>query len=234
MPQPTPFPPLACVVLAAGQGTRMKSEFPKVLHPVAGAPMLWHVLHACETASPESIVVVVGPNSSALEKAAAPHPCVVQKNPLGTGDAVKAARKTLADFSGDVIVLFGDGPLITTESLRAMQRKRKETGASVVVAGFSPENPASYGRLVIDETGNLSKIVEASEATPEENAISLCNGGVMLFDAAQLWPLLDQLRNGPAHPQFLIIRMRTEDSHVHELPDVNEIQRVHEAIGIAE
>jgi bifunctional UDP-N-acetylglucosamine pyrophosphorylase/glucosamine-1-phosphate N-acetyltransferase len=204
MTQETPLPPLACVVLAAGLGTRMRSDLPKVLHPVAGVPMLRHVLNACEAASPEQIVVVVGPDADAVQKVVAPYPCVVQQKPLGTGDAVKTARKALIDFAGDIIVLFGDGPLITPESLRLMQRKREETGAAVVVAGFSPENPAAYGRLIIDETGNLAEIVEASEATPEQNAIKLCNGGVMLFEASKLWPMLDQLRDDNVKKEFFL------------------------------
>ncbi|MFA4993844.1 MAG: bifunctional UDP-N-acetylglucosamine diphosphorylase/glucosamine-1-phosphate N-acetyltransferase GlmU [Bdellovibrionales bacterium] len=198
------LPPLACVVLAAGQGTRMKSDLPKVLHPVAGVPMLRHVLNVCEALSPERIIVVVSPNSSAIEKVAAPHMCIVQKTPVGTGDAVKAARKALVDFAGNIIVLFGDGPLITVDSLRLMQRKRETTNATVVVAGFSPENPASYGRLIIDESGNLSKIIEASETSSEQNITGLCNGGVMLFDSGKLWTLLDQLQDNNAKKEFFL------------------------------
>jgi len=182
----------------------MKSDRPKVLHCVAGVPMLRHVLTVCEALAPENIVVVVGPNADPIKAVASPHPCVVQERPLGTGDAVKAARKTLVDFAGDVVVLFGDGPLILTDSISAMQRRRAETGAAVVVAGFSPENPASYGRLVIDETGNLSKIVEACETTPEQDAIHLCNGGVMLFDASKLWPMLDALRDDNAKKEYFL------------------------------
>ncbi|MDD3370535.1 MAG: bifunctional UDP-N-acetylglucosamine diphosphorylase/glucosamine-1-phosphate N-acetyltransferase GlmU [Alphaproteobacteria bacterium] len=198
------LPPLACVVLAAGLGTRMKSELPKVLHPVAGIPMLTHVLNVCKETKPEHIVVVVGPDASEIEKVAAPYRCFVQQKPLGTGDAVKAVRKALVDFAGDVIVLFGDGPLIRPESLLLMQEHRRKTGAAVVVAGFTPDNPASYGRLIIDETGNLSEIVEASETTPEQNAIRLCNGGVMLFDSGKLWPMLDQLRDDNAKQEFFL------------------------------
>jgi len=166
--------------------------------------MLRHVLNACEALSPERIVAVVGPNAAPVEQLASPHPCVIQKQPLGTGDAVKAARKTLVDFAGDIIVLFGDSPLVTTSSLRLMQNRRKETGATVVVAGFTPKHPASYGRLIIDETGNLSAIVEVTEATPEQSAVGLCNGGVMLFDASKLWPLLDELRDDNAKNEFFL------------------------------
>jgi bifunctional UDP-N-acetylglucosamine pyrophosphorylase/glucosamine-1-phosphate N-acetyltransferase len=199
-----PFPPLACVILAAGQGTRMKSDLPKVLHPVAGMPMIAHVLNACAELNPERIVGVIAPNAKAIEQAVTPHPCAVQQKPLGTGDAVKAARNALASFTGDVIVLFADSPLITAASLRAMQRKRQETNASIVVAGFTPADPAAYGRLITDKSGNLSEIIETSEATSEQRAINLCNGGVMLFDAAKLWPLLDQLRDDNAKKEFFL------------------------------
>ncbi len=199
-----PLPPLACIVLAAGMGTRMKSDLPKVLHPVAGVPMLRHVLAACEEASADQIVVVVGADASAIKQVAAPHACVVQEKPLGTGDAVKAARKSLVDFAGDIIVLFGDGPLITADTLRHMQVKRREMDAAVVVAGFSPENPAAYGRLIIDESGNLSEIIEACEATEEQNALKLCNGGIMLFNSAKLWPLLDQINDNNMKKEFFL------------------------------
>ena len=202
-PLPPP-PPVACVLLAAGQGARMKSDLPKVLHPVAGLPMIAHVVHTCQELQPEHIVVVVAPNTPGIEQAVKPFPCVVQSQPQGTGDAVKAARKILADFTGDVIVLFGDGPLVTADSLRLMQRRRQETGAAIVVAGFSPDNPASYGRLILDDLGHLSRIVESSEASPEQSTIKLCNGGMMLFDAAKLWSLLDQLNNDNAKKEFFL------------------------------
>ncbi len=239
MNQNTQYPPLACVVLAAGQGTRMKSALPKVLHPVAGAPMLKHVLRVCEELSPEHIVVVAPPNSPAIEQAAAPHACVVQKEPLGTGDAVKATRKALVDFAGDIVVLFGDGPLVTAGSLRKLQARREETGAVVVVAGFSPDNPASYGRLIIDETGNLQKIVEASEASDEEHAIRLCNGGVMLFDAAKLWPMLDQLRNDNAKGEYFLtdcvaLTQQEGNNSVVEIISADEVLGINTRVELAQ
>jgi bifunctional UDP-N-acetylglucosamine pyrophosphorylase/glucosamine-1-phosphate N-acetyltransferase len=239
MTQNEPLAPLACVVLAAGQGTRMKSEVPKVLHPVAGLPMIRHVLNTCEELAPERIVVVVSPNATAVEQAASPHRCAVQRQSLGTGDAVKAARKELVDFAGDIVVLFADGPLITADSLRLMQRKREETGATVVVAGFSPENPASYGRLIIDETGNLSEIIEASEATPEQDAINLCNGGVMLFDSGKLWPMLDMLRDDNAKKEFFLtdcvaLAQQNGDSSVVATISVDEVLGINNRIELAQ
>jgi len=198
------LPPLACVVLAAGQGTRMKSDLPKVLHPIAGLPMITHVLNACSALSPDCIVVVVGPDSEQIEQAVSPHRHAVQMKPLGTGDAVKAARKELSGFAGDVLIVCADSPLVTAETLRQMQLRRAATKASVIVAGFQAADPASYGRLVVDATGNLLEIVETSEATPAQRAITLCNGGTMLFEATKLWSLLDQLRDDNTKKEFFL------------------------------
>ena len=198
------LPPLACIILAAGQGTRMRSEQPKVLHPVANQPMIAHVLAACAELSPARIVVVVAPQAESVEKAVQPHTCVIQPKPLGTGDAVKAARDVLKDFQGDIIVSFGDAPLVTSEALRALQRKRQETGATIVVAGFTPDDPGAYGRLIVNDHGHLTQIVESADASPDQRAIRVCNGGIMLFDAAELWPLLDQLTPSNTKNEFYL------------------------------
>ncbi|MDD5585990.1 MAG: bifunctional UDP-N-acetylglucosamine diphosphorylase/glucosamine-1-phosphate N-acetyltransferase GlmU [Alphaproteobacteria bacterium] len=196
--------PLACVVLAAGQGTRMKSDLPKVLHPVAGLPMIQHVVAACLELAPEKIVVVIPPDAAAVDSAVSSHICLVQEKPLGTGDAVKSARKSLSDFAGDIIILFGDTPLVTAEALQGLREKREATGAAIVVAGFMPEDPAKYGRLIVDAEGHLTEIVEASDATPEQRQIKQCNGGIMLFDAQKLWPLLDKLNNANAKNEYYL------------------------------
>lgn len=196
--------PLACVILAAGQGTRMKSRLPKVMHAVASVPMINHVLHACTELFPQRILVVIPPKGEQIEKAVSPHRCVVQKEPLGTGDAVKAARKELEGFKGDIIVLFGDAPLITAKALSGLQAKKRETEAAIVVAGFTPLDPTPYGRLLIDEMGYLNRIVENAEASSEEKEITLCNGGVMLFDAEHLWLLLEQISNNNSKKEFYL------------------------------
>lgn len=196
--------PLACVVLAAGQGTRMRSSLPKVLHPVAHRPMLLHVLRACELAQAQKTVVVVAPSMTEVEAAAAPHRCAIQSRPLGTGDAVKAAREELKGFQGDIAVLFGDTPLMTAETLRGMQARRREADAWIAVAGFRPANPFGYGRLILDAQGRLLEIVEENDATPDQRAVTLCNGGAMLFDAKRLWPLLDRLGNANAKSEYYL------------------------------
>lgn len=182
----------------------MRSSLPKVMHPVANAPMISHVITAAAELLPEQIVVVVAPSMETVEKTVAPNKCVIQQKPLGTGDAVKAAKPVLGSFKGDVIILFGDAPLVTAEALRGLQRKREETGAAIVVAGFNPADAGAYGRLVTDEAGSLTAIVEAVDATPEQRAIKLCNGGIMLFAGGRLWPLLDQLRDDNAKKEFYL------------------------------
>jgi len=139
--------------------------------------------------------VVVAPNAESVATQIKPHTSVIQPRPQGTGDAVKAAQNELDGFVGDVIVLFGDTPLVTPEALQALREKRATTEAAVVVAGFMTDNPGNYGRLVVKEDGKLAQIVEASDATPHQKSIRLCNGGIMLFDAEKLWPLLDCVTN---------------------------------------
>jgi bifunctional UDP-N-acetylglucosamine pyrophosphorylase/glucosamine-1-phosphate N-acetyltransferase len=196
--------PLSCIILAAGQGTRMRSDMPKVLHPVANVPMIRHVVAACEELIPERIVVVVAPGMDAVEKTVAPHKCAIQKKPLGTGDAVKAAKAALADASGDIIVLFGDAPLITPKALQNLRARRQATKAAIIVAGFTPQDPSPYGRLILDDKKNLTAIVENAEATAEQRAVRLCNGGVMLLDAAKIWSWLDRLTDNNSKKEFYL------------------------------
>jgi len=230
---------LACVVLAAGQGTRMRSELPKVLHPVAGVPMISHILAACTDLSPAKIVVVVSPEFKAVEEAAAPHMCVVQQKPIGTGDAVKAAREALKDFQGDIIVLCGDTPLVTAESLQLLRDRRQETGAAIVVSSFTLSDPAAYGRLIVNGEGHLVDIVEARDATPEQKNIRLCNGGIMLFDSAKLWPLLDRLRDNNSKREFYLtdcVRLAREQGWTCAVADfpAQEVLGINTRVELAE
>ena len=138
-----PKEPLAVIVLAAGKGTRMNSAVPKVLHEIAGQPMVGHVLAAASRLEPESAIVVVGPDMDAVAKDVAPHPAIVQENQSGTGDAVKVGISALSEMrDGTVLVLFGADPLIRTETLAEMVDVR-EAGAAVVVLGFRATNPQS-------------------------------------------------------------------------------------------
>lgn len=186
--------PLACIVLAAGKGTRMKSDLPKVMHRVAGLPMVRHVLDAAATLDPERVVVVVGPGMDAVAEAVAPHRTVVQTQQRGTGHAVLAARDALDGFTGDVLVLYGDTPLVTPATLSAMAAARSGgDDPAVVVLGMRPEEPGAYGRLVTDGAGRLEAIVEYLDADEVQRAIPLCNAGLMAFDGARMWDLLDRI-----------------------------------------
>lgn len=197
--------PLACIILAAGKGTRMKSALPKVLHPLGGLPMVSHVIRAAQSLSPERIVVVVGPGMDNVAAAVAPHPTVVQERQLGTGDAVKAALGALAGFTGDVLVLYGDSPLITPATLSAMVAARNGHGdPAVVVLGMRPADPGAYGRLILGGDGGLEKIVEFLDASPEERAVTLCNAGFMAFDGARMGALLAAIGNGNAKGEYYL------------------------------
>ena len=207
-------PKTAAIVLAAGLGTRMKSDLPKVLHPLAGRPMIQNLLQSLAAVGADDVVVVVGKGAEAVEAAVAPHPCVLQAEQLGTGHAVLQARDALADdaladdtghFAGDVLILFGADPLITPETLDAMlARRRADDAPAVVVLGFRPDDPALYGRLKTDAAGDLEAIVEARDATPAELDIGLCNSGVMCVSGEHLFPLLAQVGNDNAKREYYL------------------------------
>lgn len=196
---------LAVVILAAGQGTRMKSRRPKVLHPIAGRPMINHVVGTAEALDPARIVVVVGPEDDAVREAVAPHPTVVQAERLGTAHAVAAARPLLEDFDGDVMVLYGDCPLTRPQTLRRMvEAARGEPAPGVVVLGFRKQPPHEYGRLVLDARGRLERVVEHRDASPEEREITLCNSGFMLVDGKRLWGWLERVGNDNAKGEYYL------------------------------
>jgi bifunctional UDP-N-acetylglucosamine pyrophosphorylase/glucosamine-1-phosphate N-acetyltransferase len=197
--------PLACVVLAAGKGTRMKSDLPKVLHRVAGRPMVGHVLASVQALDPDQVVVVVGPGMEQVAAAVAPYPTAVQHEQRGTADAVRAAFTLLEGFAGDVIVLYGDTPLVTPDTLRAMVAARQQADdPAVVVLGMRPDEPGAYGRLILDGHGGLGKIVEYLDASEEERAVTLCNAGLMAFDGARMFDLIGSIGNDNAKGEFYL------------------------------
>ncbi len=165
----------------------MRSDTPKPLHALAGAPLLHHAMRAAATLSPTRLIVVTGKGGEAVANAAralAPEAIiVVQAEPLGTGHAVRCALPALEGFSGDVVVLYADTPFITAGTLAAM-RAARASGAAVVALGFDAAAPGGYGRLILSADGGLDRIVEAADASEDELAVTLCNSGVMAFDAA--------------------------------------------------
>ena len=198
--------PLAAILLAAGEGTRMKSARPKPLHEVAGRSLLGHALSSVAPLNPSRIAVVVGASGEQVAAAAlAAHPAVEiheQTERLGTAHAVLAARALLANSLGDAVVLYADTPFVRRETIEAMQAKRA-AGADLVILGFRAADPGLYGRLIMDGDG-LARIVEAREATAEELAVTLCNSGVMMADAGLMLSLLGEVSNQNAKGEYYL------------------------------
>jgi bifunctional UDP-N-acetylglucosamine pyrophosphorylase/glucosamine-1-phosphate N-acetyltransferase len=196
--------PLAAIVLAAGQGTRMKSSLHKVLHPIAGKPMLLHLLDSLSALAPARKVVVVGARREQVEAAVAPYGAsiAVQSPQLGTGHAVQQAEPALGDFAGVVLILYGDAPLVTAATMERLRSALVE-GVAAVVLGFRPANPGAYGR-VIAKGGVISKMVEFKDASDAERAETLCNSGLMAIRATDLWPLLARVGNSNAAGEYYL------------------------------
>jgi bifunctional UDP-N-acetylglucosamine pyrophosphorylase/glucosamine-1-phosphate N-acetyltransferase len=195
--------PLAVVVLAAGASTRMKSALPKVLHPLAGWPMLRHVLGNVMRLKPARVVGVVAPGAKDVSATFAPHATVVQRRPLGTGDAVKAALGTLKGHDGPVLVVYADTPLITTATLQKLVDVCRQEKAAVGVLGFMARDPSPYGRLIV-RAGELEKIVESKDADGIEKKVDFCNSGVMCMDGSLVASLLGAIRNRNAKGEFYL------------------------------
>jgi len=221
--------PVAAIILAAGQGTRMKSDLHKVLHPLAGRPMLLHLLAAVDALGAAAKVVVVGARREQVEAAVAG--CgiavAVQAEQRGTAHAVLAARDALGDFAGDVLILYGDVPLVETATMRAMLDALTADVAAVVL-GFRPVDPGAYGRIVAAD-GVIASMVEFKDASDAERVVGLCNSGLMAVRAADLWPLLSRVGNANAAGEYYLPDIigladrpsRVIETHANEVAGVN-------------
>ena len=199
--------PLAVVILAAGMGTRMRSDRHKVLHPIAGKPMLLHLLDTADSLSAARKVVVVGSLGEQLEQALAHTDVelVTQEPQLGTAHAVQQASAKIGDFDGVILVLYGDTPFVSAATLTAMlARLNGADRPGVVVLASSPSDPAAYGRVILGEGDRIAKMVEYKDATPEERAVRLCNSGMMAVRSADLWKWLDQVGNANAAGEYYL------------------------------
>ncbi|WP_334182818.1 bifunctional UDP-N-acetylglucosamine diphosphorylase/glucosamine-1-phosphate N-acetyltransferase GlmU [Novosphingobium sp.] len=199
--------PLAIVVLAAGKGTRMKSDLHKVLHPIAGRPMLEHLLQSAAALTPERQVVVAGHGREQLEKTLGSRAAIaVQEPQLGTGHAVQQAEAALSGFAGDVLILYGDVPFVSTATMRAMiDRLHADDSPAVVVLGFEPEEPLQYGRVLAHDDGRIAMMVEYKDATEEQRACRLCNSGLMAVKSADLFDLLARVGNDNAQGEYYLV-----------------------------
>src|SRR5579863_406196 len=209
---------LAVIVLAAGKGTRMKSDLHKVLHPIAGRPMIEHLMASVAALSPERQVVVAGHGREQLAASLGGRALIALQEPqLGTGHAVLQAEDALAGFAGDVLILYGDVPFVRPETMRAMlDRLHGDDAPAVVVLGFEPEHALQYGR-VIARDGRIVRMVEHKDASAEERACRLCNSGLMAVRAADLFALLARLGNDNSQGEYYltdIVNIATDDGRL--------------------
>jgi bifunctional UDP-N-acetylglucosamine pyrophosphorylase/glucosamine-1-phosphate N-acetyltransferase len=228
----------AAIILAAGSGTRMKSAMPKVMHPIAGRPMIAHLLDALKPLGAAATVVVIGPRMETVARFVEPAESVVQEPPRGTGDAVRTGLAALAGrlapegSINDVLVLCGDTPLLRSETMARLLKAQQQAPTAVLLAGMRPADPGPYGRLVAARDGSVLRIVEAADAGPEERSIGLCWGGLMLIRARYLSGLVDALDCNNAQNEFYLtaivglatgkgLECRTVELPVEELIGIN-------------
>jgi bifunctional UDP-N-acetylglucosamine pyrophosphorylase / glucosamine-1-phosphate N-acetyltransferase len=227
---------LAAVVMAGGLGTRMKSATPKHLHPLLGRRMVDWVIAAARDAGVERVIVVASPDSAdsydGLEVA-------VQERALGTGDAVHSARAALEDSGGDVLVLNGDVPALTPETVLALIDTHRRANAAATVLSFEPADARAYGRVVRDGDGRLARIVEAADATPGELALREVNSGIYVFHGPKLWPVLDRLEPHNAQGELYVtdtLALFVGDGEVvavHTAPDPLEVEGINTRAELA-
>jgi bifunctional UDP-N-acetylglucosamine pyrophosphorylase/glucosamine-1-phosphate N-acetyltransferase len=196
---------LTVVVLAAGRGTRMKSDLPKVLHPVVGRPMVQYVVDSARALDPELLTLVIGEGADLVRRTVGEAVAyVIQEQQLGTGHAVQQAQPLVAGRGDTVLVLYGDTPLMRPETLQQLVEHHRAEGATVTLLTFRPMDPTGYGRIVREAgTGRVLAIVEEDEATPQQRAIGEVNSGILCFDDAWLWPHLAQVQRHPGGEFYL-------------------------------
>jgi bifunctional UDP-N-acetylglucosamine pyrophosphorylase / glucosamine-1-phosphate N-acetyltransferase len=228
--------PIAAVVLAAGLGTRMRSETPKHLHPLLGRRLADWVIEAVRELGPDPLVVVTSPDArDAFEGVKT----AVQEQPRGTGDAAAAARASLDGFEGDVLVVTGDAATITPELLGRLLQTHRDAEAAATVLSFELEEPGAYGRIVRRADGTLQAIVEARDAGEDELAIREVNSSIYVFDAQKLWPALESLKPDNAQGELYLtdtvrdLAAAGERVAVHKAEDPSECEGVNTRAELA-
>ena len=225
------------IILAAGKGTRMKSALPKPLHRVGGHAMLAWSIDAARAAGADRIVTVLSPGSDDIQSWLDGAPYAIQEEQLGTGNAVAAAREETGESDGVAVVMFADTPLVSAASLRHLAAG-VEAGAGIVIAGFLPDDPTGYGRLVEEDNGNITRIVEHRDASPAEQEIGLCNGGIMAVRQSSLFQWLDRVTNDNAKGEYYLteivaIANADGDSVKHILVDESDVMGVNDRKDLA-
>jgi bifunctional UDP-N-acetylglucosamine pyrophosphorylase/glucosamine-1-phosphate N-acetyltransferase len=234
---------VAAVILAAGKGTRMKSGLVKVLHPAAGRPMIGWAVDAAHAAGASPVVLVVGHQADAVRRVfqdAADIRCALQAEQLGTGHAVACAREELAGFSGTVLILCGDTPLLRAETLQGLIAFHREKGAALTVLTAMMGNPFGYGRVVRDADGRVLRIVEQKDANPQEQAICEINSGIYCMEAEFLFANIDSISSDNAQQEFYLtdlVSIAVKNGRAclgHSTDDADEIMGVNDRAQLAE
>ncbi len=232
------------LILAAGKGTRMKSETPKVLHPLLGRPMLAWILEAASEAGVADVVAVVGFGRGRILEEVGPHyenvRWAIQKKQNGTGHAVQCARKELSDQEGKILILAGDTPLVRGETLREFLAAHEASDAAATVLSFQAQNPRGYGRLVRNTDGYLERIVEHRDADPNELAIDEVNSGIYAVGARDLFAVIDTISSNNAQGEIYLtdfvagLRRRGHRVGVHRAEDATEFRGINSRVELAE
>lgn len=196
---------LSCIILAAGKGTRMKSDKPKVMHEIAGRPMISWLIDTCEQINPDEIIIVSAPDMPEMQDVIAPHKIAIQTEQQGTGDAVRAALPVMDNKNGDVLILLGDAPLLSVYTLKKLvDTRHDDDNVGISVLGVDLEDPTGYGRLVVDEDDVVGAIVEDRDCDDNQRDITLCNTGAFCVDAAKIREWTDGLATDNAQMEYYI------------------------------
>ncbi len=198
--------PLAAVILAAGKGTRMDSDLPKVLHKVGGRAMIVHVIDTARNLGTEKIIAVLGYKYEIVQKALENESveCALQLNQLGTAHAVMQSQDLLSDFQGNVLILYGDVPLIKIETLSRLMEVHEKEGAWSTILTTDLPDPTGYGRIIRNSDHSLMKIIEEKDATDEERKVAEINSGIYVFDAKTLFRLLPSVGNNNRQNEYYL------------------------------
>lgn len=206
-----------CIVLAAGRGTRMKSDLPKVLHKILGKPIIMYVLDAVRNAGVKDSIIIAGHKSELVKKSVGSSKVLIQKALLGSGDAVNTARKVLSKYSGDLLVICGDTPLVKSQTIKALIDSHAKSGASATVMTVRLKDPTGYGRIIRGEGDRIRKIVEEEKAGMSEKAVSEINVGTYCFKSKDIFSVLSKVRSDNKKGEYFLtdaVEILSEEGNV--------------------
>ena len=234
---------LGVIIMAAGKGTRMKSNIPKVLHPINGKPMILKVLHSAYQIKANPIITIVGYKSELVKDTLKNESTefILQAEQNGTGHAVMQCKNRLANFKGNILILSGDVPFITFDTLNQFTKTHEQSKAKATVLTCKLDNPYGYGRVIKDDTNHLKKIVEQKDATELELKETEINTGIYIFDSSKLFKILPMIKNNNNQKEYYLIDVLNilvnnnepvftyETAHINQIIGINTIEQLHQA-----